>query len=278
MRRFLTAILLSVSLLLAGGCQGYLNVSEEPELVVEAWIEDGGYPVVIVTSSVTHDELPADLESLEGHMVRWAKVWMSDGNKTVNLTGVPSDKYFPPYVYTSSQMRGESGKRYELVVEYGNVRVTGSTVIPESVPIDYVELVHDRDSLFNAYVRFTSPEGTNRYRFFVSLDDGYWAPALFGTFALDSSADEQRRELLRRGYSYEMRDYVSSFVSGENVELKLCTLNEEMFDYWMEFDNNIFYGRTPFFPAKSNPIGNLQGASGYFTGYGCSTTRFTVPR
>ena len=63
---------------------------------------------------------------------------MSDGNKTVNLTGVPSDKYFPPYVYTSSQMRGESGKRYELVVEYGNVRVTGSTVIPESVPIDYV--------------------------------------------------------------------------------------------------------------------------------------------
>ena len=92
MKRSITAVFLALTLLLAGGCGGYLDVNEEPVLIVEAWIEDGGFPVVIVTTSVSQDELPAEASSLEEHIVRWAKVWMSDGSKTVNLTGVPTAK------------------------------------------------------------------------------------------------------------------------------------------------------------------------------------------
>ena len=152
MRPFVAISHLLLPLLLACGCEASLNVSREPELVVEAWIEEGKNPVVIVTTSVTYDELPADEEALAGHIVRWAKVWMSDGSKTVNLTGVPTDKYFPPYVYTTSEMRGEAGRNYDLQVEYGNVTATASTTIPESVPIVDVMLKHERDSLYSAYV------------------------------------------------------------------------------------------------------------------------------
>lgn len=277
MRPFVAISHLLLPLLLACGCEASLNVSREPELVVEAWIEEGKNPVVIVTTSVTYDELPADEEALAGHIVRWAKVWMSDGSKTVNLTGVPTDKYFPPYVYTTSEMRGEAGRNYDLQVEYGNVTATASTTIPESVPIVDVMLKHERDSLYSAYVVLEKVEETAFCRFFVRLNDTFWVPSLFGNFVYSSAEDEPDKVLLRRGYDLDMRDYVSNFISGETVEVKLCTMTEPMYKYWQDFDNNLFYGRTPFFPAKSNPASNLLGAVGYFAGYGCSTARFVVP-
>ena len=277
MRPFVAISHLLLPLLLACGCEASLNVSREPELVVEAWIEEGKNPVVIVTTSVTYDELPADEEALAGHIVRWAKVWMSDGSKTVNLTGVPTDKYFPPYVYTTSEMRREAGRNYDLQVEYGNVTATASTTIPESVPIVDVMLKHERDSLYSAYVVLEKVEEAAFCCFFVRLNDTFWVPSLFGNFVYSSAEDEPDKVLLRRGYDLDMRDYVSNFISGETVEVKLCTMTEPMYKYWQDFDNNLFYGRTPFFPAKSNPASNLLGAVGYFAGYGCSTARFVVP-
>ena len=301
MKRSITSVFLVLTLLLAGGCGGYLNVSDEPVLIVEAWIEDGGFPVVIVTTSVSQDELPADARSMEEHMVRWAKVWMSDGTRTVNLTGVPTDKYFPPYVYTTAGMRGEAGKSYDLVVEYGNVRVTATAEIPQSVPIDDVKLVHERDSLYSAYAYYKL-HSTGLYgKFFVRIDGGYWTPALFGSLFGMEFLDDGEGSVVRRGYGVSMRDYDSYFVSGESVEVKLCTMTDEMFYYWKKYDDNVIYGRTPFFPAKTNPESNLHAAwlsdagaassvpasgaapggappvYGYFAGYGCSTARFVVP-
>lgn len=304
MKRGFTAVFLVLTLLFAGGCGGYLDVSEDPVLIVEAWIEDGGTPVVIVTTSVSNDELPADEVALKGHIVRWAKVWMSDGSKTVNLTGVPTDRYYPPYIYTTSELRGEAGKNYELVVEYGNVRATASAVIPRTVPIAGVELEHERDSLYSAYVYYNLHDTGLRGKFFVRIDGGYWTPALFGSLYGCEYLEKGEGSLLRRGYGVSMRDYDSYFVSGESVEVKLCSMTDDMFRYWKQYDDNIIYGRTPFFPAKTNPAGNMHSAwisdagltvsaagvgsgladsgtapsvYGYFAGYGCSSARFVVP-
>ncbi|MGM9791427.1 MAG: DUF4249 family protein [Candidatus Cryptobacteroides sp.] len=260
MKRSFTAVFLALTLLIAGGCGGYLNVSDEPVLIVEAWIEDGGFPVVIVTTSVSQDELPADARSMEEHMVRWAKVWMSDGTRTVNLTGVPTDKYFPPYVYTTAGMRGEAGKSYDLVVEYGNVRVTATAEIPQSVPIDDVKLVHERDSLYSAYAYYKLRTTGLYGKFFVRIDGGYWTPALFGSLFGMEFLEDGEGSVVRRGYGVSMQDYDSYFVSGEIVEVKLCTMTDGMFYYWKKYDDNVIYGRTPFFPAKTNPESNLHGA------------------
>ena len=260
MKRSITAVFLALTLLLAGGCGGYLDVNEEPVLIVEAWIEDGGFPVVIVTTSVSQDELPAEASSLEEHMVRWAKVWMSDGTRTVNLTGVPTDKYYPPYVYTTAGMRGVAGKSYDLVVEYGNVRVTATAEIPQSVPIDDLKLVHERDSLYSAYAYYKL-HATDLYgKFFVRIDGGYWTPSLFGSLFGMEFLEDGEGSLVRRGYGVSMRDYDSYFFSGESVEVKLCTMTYTMFDYWKKYDDNVIYGRTPFFPAKTNPKSNLHSA------------------
>ena len=173
----------------------------------------------------------------------------------------------------------EHGKHVAVEVPSanGNVTATASTTIPESVPIVDVMLKHERDSLYSAYVVLEKVEEAAFCRFFVRLNDTFWVPSLFGNFVYSSAEDEPDKVLLRRGYDLDMRDYVSNFISGETVEVKLCTMTEPMYKYWQDFDNNLFYGRTPFFPAKSNPASNLLGAVGYFAGYGCSTASFVVP-
>ena len=72
--------------------------ADAPEIVVEGWIEDGGFPVVMVTTSVPVSSEYEKWDSLEDHLVRWAKVTVSDGENEVVLTGKMDRNYFPPYI------------------------------------------------------------------------------------------------------------------------------------------------------------------------------------
>ena len=76
-----------------------------PEIVVEGWIEDGGYPVVIVTTTVPVTDEFKEWGSLNDHVVRWAKVTVSDGEREEVLTGKMDKDYFPPYVYYCKNKR-----------------------------------------------------------------------------------------------------------------------------------------------------------------------------
>ena len=52
--------------------------SNESKLIVEGWIEDGGFPVVIISRSLLVSTDYQDVHSLSDHIVRWAKVTVSD--------------------------------------------------------------------------------------------------------------------------------------------------------------------------------------------------------
>ena len=69
-----------------------------PELVVEGWIEDGGFPVVMVTTTVPVTDTIADVSELQEHVVNWAKVTVSDGEREVLLSGQKDNNYFPTYI------------------------------------------------------------------------------------------------------------------------------------------------------------------------------------
>ena len=122
------------------GCsESYIPVAD-PQIVVEGWIESDGFPVVIVTSTVPVAEEYMDYDSLSNYIIRWAKVSVSDGTDEVVLTGKLNNDYFPPYIYTSSRMVGEPGKRYTLKVEYSGRVVTAETTIPKPVPLDWLKV------------------------------------------------------------------------------------------------------------------------------------------
>ena len=77
-----------------------------PQLVVEGWIDEGGFPVVILSETVPISDIYADVNTLNDRVIKWAKVSIDDGENEVILTGKNSPSYFPPYIYTTSRMRG----------------------------------------------------------------------------------------------------------------------------------------------------------------------------
>ena len=61
----------------------------ETQLVVEGWIENGEHPVVMVSESIgVTTNTPIDAGAMVGHLAKWAKVSISDGENTVLLTGM----------------------------------------------------------------------------------------------------------------------------------------------------------------------------------------------
>lgn len=89
-------ILLSALLL---SCSGDYLPEQNDELVVEGWIEDNGFPVVILSKNINISNRYQPLDSLSGCIVKWAKVTVSDGTRSVVLTGRYTKGYMPPYIY-----------------------------------------------------------------------------------------------------------------------------------------------------------------------------------
>ena len=125
-RKLIIAALVALS-----ACQGQPPaVVQEDHLVVEAWICSGQPPMVQLTSSIQPREQNQDLDALDEHVIRRAKVSISDGENEVTLTGMPWKGCLPPYVYTTSRMIGEEGKTYTLTVETSTHKARAVTSPP----------------------------------------------------------------------------------------------------------------------------------------------------
>ena len=129
---YIVMIVLSLSFLL-GGCSQDVSTSSLSQLVVEGWIDAGGFPVVKLTRTIPLSDDALSLDSLSRYMDRWAKVTISDGERTEVLAGRYDKKYFPPFIYTTYDMRGEEGREYSLRVEASDGKVAEArTRIPVS--------------------------------------------------------------------------------------------------------------------------------------------------
>ena len=101
-----------IALILAAACTPSWQPEGEERLVVEGWIDAGGFPIVMVTTSVPTSTEYQNIDDQKNHLARHAKITVSDGENSVILTGMDNKKYFPPYIYTTADMRGVAGKSY----------------------------------------------------------------------------------------------------------------------------------------------------------------------
>ena len=99
---------------------------------------------ILLAMTISDNYQQAD--SLSQYLIRWAKVSVSDGERTVVLTGKFDSRYFPPYVYTTGNMRGEAGKTYTLDVEHRDFHATATTTIPETHRIENLTIKPCADS------------------------------------------------------------------------------------------------------------------------------------
>lgn len=242
----------------------------ESHLVVEGWIESGDHPVVMVSESIgiaTGREMAA--KDMLNHIAKWAKVSVSDGTNTEILTGIPDSRYFPPYIYTTSKITGEAGKTYTLTVEYKDYKVEASTRIPEPVPIDTVYLQSVTDSIASVRIGFTDPpEPGQYYKVFTKTEnrDSHYHPSAMTNLS-DESLNGYTEIFL---YSTQrLMDYVDfpNIRLGDVLWIKLCTMDRKSFDYWDNFEIMLASNQFSMY-FESDLDSNLDGAQGYWAGYG----------
>lgn len=251
------------------------------EMIVEAWIESGGNPVVILSSTIRVSNRET---SLEDCIVATAKVTVSDGDTCVVLRGGIDRHYFPPYTYTSSHIEGVAGKSYTLDIDYHGSHYTANTTIPEVCGFDSLEIYPIRDtSAYGINASFLDSLTSHKwYQFFVKRQgkDSRFLPAVFGLIdnmsinRLTTTIDTVRNSITHKlypGYSgIDNEQYNMYFEPNDTLRIKLATMDSISAAFWQSFQNLESTSGFAAFLKNEKLEGNVPGAKGYWCGYGVS--------
>lgn len=280
--KYLLILVLTLSLL---SCTEDKFVECEPLIVVEGWIDAGGYPVVMLSQIIPVSNETISTDNLNEYMINWGKVSISDGEETVILTGKKTNKYFPPYIYTTNKMCGEEGKTYYLTAEYKNLYATAQTTIPSRVKIENIVSSYN-DGKYSIYATFNdNPNEKNYYKFFVKVE-GRDSCYLSSNFAVIDDKDYSFPMDLQInvGYSslYDNNRNTYSISESDRLMIKIAQIDKEAYNFWDDYKNILELGQNPFFRYSNSVRSNISGGLGYWIGYGateyvCEPYRHTSP-
>ncbi|MNQ50263.1 hypothetical protein D3C85_641940 [compost metagenome] len=258
------------------------EINLESKIVVEGWIEEGDVPQLILSSSIPITEV-VDSTNVLDHVIRSAKVTISDG-QIIEVLRVKNDTdRVPPFVYYGTQIKGEAGKTYTLKIEYLNRVVSASTTIPKTVDLTSAEYVKDHvaDSTGYIFVKFDDPlKEKNYYQIATRLDEQepIFVPAFYGNLD-DKNFDSPKISMqVNRGVLlFPKTKYKPYFTDGDIIFVKLRTMNKDAFDFWNSWQNEIVNSRNPIYPSNTSLKSNIKGGIGIWAGYGHSTILVRTP-
>lgn len=272
---------LLLPLMLAAAC----TPAEQPPtemLVVEGWIESGAAPVVMVSKSLTPSQEKQSFSAVAGNVEKWARVAISDGEKEVVMTGLPSKDHFPPYIYTTGRMFGKVGKTYTITVDTDKHHCVASTVIPEPVPLESAEPVpygdHENEWLIKVSW-FDNPDERNVYKVFSRIEgvDSLYAAARLNLVDDELISGGKAELIVTPSLNVYRKLGAEPFLSGQRVSLKFCTIDPAHVDIMKSIDESITQSGLPIFVSNRNIPGNVSGALGYFIGFGRSDYTVQIP-
>ena len=279
MKRNICLILMMVIIFFS--CKdNYIPETEGEQLVVEGWIKDGEYPVVMLMTSVDVEMNTRDIKELYEHIGNWGRVVVSDGEKSVILTGMYDTDYYPPYVYTTTDIKGVAGKTYTLDVVYNKHHAMAVTTIPAPVKLDSItqSRVEDNDTLWSLSAHFVAPQGKCYYSLFnkIGANAQQFIKCDVGTF--DNSAVNpdmlHPKNVTYPVYRTKTLDayygVTEYFVEGDTVCVELCTMDSTSFNVWLDYQNIASLSGNMFVPYTRSIRTNIIGGYGYWCGYGAS--------
>lgn len=266
MRRVLTYMCVLLALV---GCitEREYNAGYRQRLVVEGSIEAGRGAIVALSLNTPFDE-EYEEDDLRDLVVRWAKVTVECGDRSEVLVGRSNKNYPTQYIYTGTDIIGEVGESYTLVVEYSGRTWRATTTIPAPAELGDISIDRMRDTLYT--ITATLPPTSAPCMIECALGgSSYFAPTILGVY---EASDRARRVMVNRpmGNLY-INEYMTQFHVRDTVALKLCTMDDFAYEYWNLWQNNVINGLNPIFPAVDNlPTNISNNAMGIWAGYGSS--------
>jgi len=265
----------------------------EDVLVVDAIIENGRAPEVILTKSL---DFFATLDSgmLLNSFVRKPVVTISNGTLTHQLKErfIPAGNGVGIYIYgidsssLSTAFVGEFNTSYTLKIKSEGKDYTATTTIPALTkkpdsmwwkPAPYSE---DTNNVI-IMVKTTDPPGLGNYiRYFTSKNKGPFLPgenSVFDDQVIDNSTYQIQMDPGINRNSPVPYDS-NYFKRGDTVTLKLCNIDKATYTFWSTWEFAFQSIGNPF--AQPNKvIGNINnGALGAFYGYAAFYKTLVIPK
>ncbi len=287
--------------LLFFSCEKEVNInldSGPSRLVVDGQIENGGYPLVILTRSIGYFSR-IDLSTLENSFVHDAQVTVSDGIKSIALkeyavdTGLGGTNKF--YLYTIDtatpgglNFRGEFEKSYTLSIMHEGKDYQAVTKIPSVRPVDSVwfrkpEGTPKIPTAMLMFVRFKDPDTAGNYlRYFTRRNRELFLP-FFNSVYEDKIVNGTTIDSLYIAAGYNRTkepnfDSLGLFFRGDTVTLRWCAIDRAVYDFFRTYEYATGTVGNPF-AAPVNVQTNIKGgALGVWAGYGASYTTRIIPQ
>lgn len=285
MFNFFRNILLIIFVLLLFSCEKEVTLDlpqTEDKIVIEGAIEQGQFPYVIITRNSSYFE-PVDTNTIVDMLVTTAIVTVTDGEKTDSLTLSLNPFVLPYIMYMGHTIKGEVGKTYTLNVKVENKTYSAKAYIPPPVPLDSIRFKYvdqpedsiglvwiyfqDPDTLGNFYRGYTKT--LNKDKTFVhpysSVSDDLFANGRQISYALNRGWDPAQGE----AYFDDEGTYPWwSYILGETVVVKFCTLDATHYDFWYSVEQQMATDGNPFASPTSIRTNIEGGAIGIWGGYG----------
>ena len=279
--KHIECIICMLLLMLLSACQSPYTTPLQEEIIVEGWIESGSGPVVILTKSMILEEMQSQTEG--DVLLPWAKVTISDGIDSVVLTGGINHDYFPPYVYTTSHMKGEAGKTYWLRVEYGNRVAMAKTTIPYPQALEGLQVSKASDSLYQITASFIdNPISKDYYLFQTRIfnKENRYYPAFLGLIDDELLKDDVLfRHQVQPGIHFMtagVDNYRPYYKEGDSVLIKFSKIDEVSYRVQQSINEIVAFSSNPAFVTDLDLYSNIDGGSGFWCGYGVTQYRVVI--
>lgn len=283
-------------MVILAGCSKTINIQPDvqaPKLVVEAQIESGQAPIVILSTSLNYFS-EIDQLALANSYVHGAKITITDGTKTVQLNEIASGQGNNTFYYYSTNLStpvtnltGVLGKKYDLLIETGGLKYTSSTNIPlltKRVDSMWWKKAPNNPDTTKVVLmaRVTDPPGLGNYiRYFTKANSEEFYPGSNSVFD-DQIVDGKTYDVqIDKGVSRnikQVRDEHGYFKRGDTVTLKHCNIDKASFDFWRTWEFTYQSVGNPF-SSPGKVLGNISnGALGSFCGYAVEYKTLIIPK
>jgi hypothetical protein len=290
-------ILFGAAVFFLSSCEKRVNFDldeKEPKLVVEATIENGEAPIVILSKSFNFFET-FGLKELAGISARGAEVFMSDGVQSLTLKeyGQPIPGTTDSLFYFTNDIAllpaaitGALNKSYSMRIVWNGKEYKASTTIPLTTrridSLFWKKAPEGNDSnKVSLMVKATDKPGYGDYiRYFTKSNREDFQPGLNSVFD-DQIIDGTTYTIeVERGVnrSIPRKDGFGFFNKGDTVTLKLSNIDKTTYDFWRTVEFSYASIGNPF-STPTKVSGNISnGALGYFGGYGSQFKTIIIPK
>ena len=243
----------------------------EQKIVVDGRIEQGKFAQIYLSKSAPYVG-EVDSVSIRNYSLTTAKVTLSNGSISEVLTLKPNQEYFPPYVYTSTTIKGEINKHYDLKVTYSGKVITSTTTIPDAFAIDSVwfELVNTNDSTGIVKALITDPiETTDYYLTSTKVNSESEYHHTYLNLFKDEyfNGDTITFGLMQGGLATNLGNTGVYYHWGDTIYVKISKIDEASYKFWKSFNYEILNTANPFASSNATITSNIEGGVGIWSGY-----------